>query len=218
MNTTPTPPQDRDAAWLEALAGRPAPSLDDADRLEVQQLRRVMERHKAQIAPEAGEATEDDFQRMWTHLMHEQPRPAEGERGGAGSLFIEADSLRAKDDRKLPANRPSFSWSMAASLLVVASIASFVALDEEDQEPVFKGQGVATIITTDAPLLTSASIRKDLMSAGVTIENYSESSDNVSFELIATPEVLDLLVKYNIYPTIFDQRILINIRKNQIKK
>jgi hypothetical protein len=122
MTTNATPPEDRDAAWLEALAGRPPPLMDEGDRVEAGRLRRVLLNRRKGAFSEIVEPSEVDFLRLWSHLSEEQPRPPEVERFELKIPPHSSTSMSSKSESRLPSNSPVFIWSLAASLLLATGL------------------------------------------------------------------------------------------------
>jgi hypothetical protein len=129
-----------DEAWLDALAGRPAPSLNAKERAEVEHLRRAWANRKARLEGQLPEVDDDfvnrllerreqdatkELEKFPPNTEYERRVQAVGEAIPAGPVSIE---------RQIAANRPRFLWGMAASLFLAASLTTVMLVGQDDHD------------------------------------------------------------------------------------
>lgn len=212
---TPTPlPRDQDAAWLEALAGRPASELDEATRDEVERLRRALAQRKAELESLVPVAAERDFERLRERLMVEQPeytqRPSTVADDGSREVRDEAPG------RRPAANYAIFRWSIAAALVLgtalIVQMGVFDGRDGARDHEILRGEVTTSQIVED-PRARAAELQQLLQRAGASPVVEPLEDGRVVLRVPATPEVLEALGQQRILPQTKDGQIVLVLER-----
>lgn len=194
----PIPDTEReDAAWAEALAGRPPEGMDPATRRQADLLRAALQRRKAKLDAGIEAPSEANFQRLLFRLRQEGlDRPREA----------------------LPLHLRPFAWGIAASLMLATVImiqqGGFIG-GQDDDLVMRSAPEKATIRLVDDVTASRDELVGLLKQAGsepkVTVV---KATGEVVIQVVATQPVLDALAgdPLRIYPEIQDGKITVILK------
>jgi hypothetical protein len=211
MTTNATPPEDRDAAWLEALAGRPVPLMDEGDRVEAERLRRVLAQRVSPVVPKVTEPSEADFQRFWEQLAKEQPQSSEV----VPLPELTLPALTDRPARQPAANRPLFLWGMAASvMLATVLVVQLGVFDSEHSRPdeILRGESATPLIVED-PGARATELEQAFQGVGTAPTVKKLKDGRIILRVEATPAVLDLLAKMRILPQVKEGHVVLVLER-----
>jgi hypothetical protein len=200
----PTPDTDRDdAAWAEALAGRPPVGMDPAARRQAELLRAGLQRRKAKLDAGIEAPSESNFQRLLFRLRQEGlDRPKEA----------------------LPLHRRPFAWGIAASVMLatVITIQQVGFLGSQDDGLAMRSAPEkATIRLVDDLQASQAEMVALLKQAGADPKvTVIEATGDVVIQVEATQPVRDALSgdPLRVYPEIQDGKITVVLKPTKPKK
>jgi hypothetical protein len=212
---TPTPrPVDQEAAWLEALAGRPAAELDEPSRQEAERLRRAIAHRKAELESMVPGASEADFERLRERLIVEQPEPSQ-----SPGTVAQDGSQEVRDDtpgRRLPANNPVFRWGIAAALVLATALTVQMGIFDSQEgtrdHEILRGE-VTTTQIVENPSVRATELQQLLQRAGAAPVVQPLKDGRVVLRVAATPEVLEALGQQRILPQTKDGQIVLVLEK-----
>lgn len=174
----PIPDTEReDAAWAEALAGRPPEGMDPATRRQADLLRAGLQRRKAKLDAGIEAPSEANFQRLLFRLRQEgldRPKPA-----------------------ALPLHRRPAVWGIAASLML-ATVITFQQVDfmggQEDELTMRSAPDKATVRLVDDVSASRDELVALLKQAGAVPKvSLVKSTGEVVVQVEATQAVRDIL-------------------------
>jgi hypothetical protein len=114
-----------DEAWLDALAGRPAPSLSAQDRAEVEHLRQAWANRKARLEEHLPEVDDDFVNRLLERRAREAEKNTSASQHSQGTWFepippvSELSAGPVSESRQVAANGSRYLWGIAASFLAI---------------------------------------------------------------------------------------------------
>lgn len=215
-----------DEAWLDALAGRPAPSLSAQERAEVEHLRKAWANRKARLEEQLPEVDDDFVNRLLERQAKEVEIPtsaALGVQRMQPKVMLGGNEIPAGEvppPRRTAANRPSFVWGIAASLVLGAGVLFQIQFADQDEntkraETMRSAPDKATVRLVDDVSASRDELVALLKQAGAVPKvRVVKSTGEVVVEVDATQAVRDILSgdPLRMYPDIQDGRITVVLR------
>ncbi len=220
----PEKPAADDEAWLDALAGRPAPSLSAQEQAEVEHLRKAWANRKAKLEEQLPEVDDDFVNRLLQRraselaLQPHEPQALPNTRPAVVPAGEELVAEQLPQSRRTSANRPLFIWGIAASLML-ATVITFQQVDfmagQEDELTMRSAPEKATVRLVDDVSASRDELVALLKQAGAVPKvRIVKSTGEVVVEVEATQAVRDILGgdPLRMYPDIQDGRITVVLR------
>ena len=184
-----TPDTERDeSAWAQALAGHPPEGMDPAIKRQAELLRAGLQRRKARIDADIEAPNEANFQRLLFRLQKE--------------------GLNDQRRRDRFVNRTSFTWGMAASL-VLAFVLVFElqhsnhdGMPDTGEQSLMRGEEDVTIFMVSDPVAFKEKISVALLNTDATADYSTNKDGSITIKVRATQNSIDALAELNLYPTL----------------
>jgi hypothetical protein len=214
----PSPTQDDDA-WLEAIAGRPAPTLNPTQRAEVECLRMAWAKRRTSWDAQTPHIDDDFLQRMLerrsreserVELLLSQPEAVEKPEIQSGTRVLPGGRL--PQEKRHAINQAKYYWGLAASLMLATVLTlQLRPVDDEQTGPVLRGAESATVQIVDDPETHSRGLVKSILDLGELPSIHRTQDGAILIQVRATPGVLDFLHSMRIEPDVNAEMVTIRV-------